>query len=393
MFTRICLIKTRSYATFQKLGVPESTAALLQTTFGITKPTQTQSDLIPTILSGKDLFLRDGTGTGKSFGMALALASIDPQSRSLYITPNQELASQVKQWIESLAPHHGVIVDTAARLSDASPTLTTIDRIVLDEADQALRLPKRYATLRQQQQRQLHPKPAQLLLTDLMQSSPKKPQLIASSATLNRPLRHWMTQQGWLVDPVFIDITHGSHQPSVQHHCLMVSDDAIRNITPSKPTPSAPPTTTFDDQDDRMLESVAILHDLEQVSKDSVLFVDSSVSTATIQSRLAAFNIHAKDIRDALQTTSTIPTLWIATEFSARGIDLASVSHVFILGKPGSIASYLHMAGRTGRLGPNGKVRPGKVISLVRDHGRSETKMINMYNLMNIDVASLDHVD
>jgi superfamily II DNA/RNA helicase len=207
-----------------------------------------------------------------------------------------------------------------------------------------------------------------------------------------------MTQQGWLVDPVFIDITHGSHQPSVQHHCLMVSDDAIRNITPSKPTPSssALPTTTFDDQDDRMLESVAILHDLEQVSKDSVLFVDSSVSTAAIQSRLETLNIHAKDIRDALTTTTTtssIPTLWIATEFSARGIDLASVSHVFILGKPGSIASYLHMAGRTGRLGPNGKLRPGKVISLVRDHGRSETKMINMYNLMNIDVASLDHVD
>lgn len=329
--------------------------------------------------------------------MALALASTDPQSRSLYITPNQELASQVNQWIQSLSPHHSVIVDTAARLLDA-PLSQTIDRIVLDEADQALRLPKRYATVRQQQQRQQHPKPAQLLLADLMPRFDKKPQLIASSATLNRPLRHWMTQQGWLDDPVFIDITQGTHQPSVQHHCLMVSDDAIRNITPLKPTitssSSSPPTTTFDDQDDRMLESVAILHDLEKVSKDSVLFVDSSVSTAAIQSRMASFNIRAKDIRDALSTTTTtLPTLWIATEFSARGIDLASVSHVFILGKPGSIASYLHMAGRTGRLGRDGKVRPGKVISLVRDHGRSETKMVNMYNLMNINVASLEHVD
>ncbi|KAI8333862.1 P-loop containing nucleoside triphosphate hydrolase protein [Chlamydoabsidia padenii] len=331
--------------------------------------------------------------------MTLALAS-QPSLRSLYITPNQELASQVNRWIQQLAPDTSCLkADTSARLLEEVSSLGTIDRIVLDEADQALRLPKRYASLRQQQQRQTHPKPAQLLLSHLMHHHQHKPQLIVSSATLNRPLRHWLTLQGWMnPDPVFIDITKGNQVPvsPAQHYCLMVSDDSIRNMTPVSEditTKTPPPMTSFDDQDDRMLESIAILHDLEStVLKNSVLFVDSSTSTATIQSRLASYNIHARDIRDAHQP-QPLPTLWIATEFTARGIDLDSISHVFILGKPPSIASYLHMAGRTGRLGPDGYLRPGKIISLVRDHGRSETKMVNMYKLMNISVKPLEHVE
>ncbi|ORZ10479.1 P-loop containing nucleoside triphosphate hydrolase protein [Absidia repens] len=437
------LINTRSYTTFQKLGIPETVANHLKTNFGIKQATQAQSKFIPAILSGKDLFLRDATGTGKSFGIALTLAS-QPSCRTLYITPNQELATQINQWIQSLTSSNHIIVDTPAkllrRIADQSQQheFNNLGRIVLDEADQALRLPKRYATLRQQQHRQQHPKPAQLIMTSLFSPTSRflhgdKRQLIVSSATLNRSLRHWMTQQGWLQDPLFIDITKGNQIPHhtttdlqstleprdttnqlaapVQHYCLMVSDDAIRNMTPPsndaikysslmESAATTPRSTTFDDDDDRMLESIAILHDLESlVLQNSVLFVDTSVSIADIQARLASYDIQARDIREAMTMTasssppSTTRTLWIATEFTARGVDLPHISHVFILGKPSSIASYIHMAGRTGRLNANGNISRGKVISLVRDHGKSEAKMMNMYNLMNIPIRSLEHVE
>ncbi|CAO3581056.1 unnamed protein product [Absidia cylindrospora] len=417
------LINTRSYTTFQRLGIPETVANHLNTNFGIKQATQ-------------DLFLRDATGTGKTFGIALTLAS-QPSCRTLYITPNQELATQINQWIQRLTSSNHIIVDTPAkllqRIADQSQQheFNNIGQIILDEADQALRLPKRYATLRQQQHRQHHPKPAQL--SNFSISHGDKRQLIVSSATLNRTLRHWMTQQGWMQDPLFIDITKGNQIPHhtttdlqstldpgdtttsltapVQHYCLMVSDDAIRNMTPPSTdtiksssfmdsTTTTPRSTTFDDDDDRMLESIAILHDLEsQVLENSVLFVDTSASIADIQARLATYDIHARDIREAVTITSsgsppsTTRTLWIATEFTARGVDLPHISHVFILGKPSSIASYIHMAGRTGRLNANGIIGRGKVISLVRDHGKSEAKMMNMYNLMNIPIRLLEHVE
>ncbi|KAI8081390.1 P-loop containing nucleoside triphosphate hydrolase protein [Halteromyces radiatus] len=388
-------INKRLYTTFQRLGISQSTTDHLNSKFGINKPTAAQTKFIPAILTGNDLYLRDATGTGKSFGMALTLAS-QPSCHSLYIAPNQELASQINDWLQQLSPSCGhVVVDTPARLLErlATEYMDYFDRIVLDEADQALRLPKRYATLRQQQRRQLHPKPAQLVLQSLLSpSTRKKPQLIATSATLNRPLRHWLVQQGWMVDPVFIDLSNqqpwdSTQDGPVQHYCLLISEDSIRNITLQPSIPSS--TVGFEDDDDRMLESVAILHDMEQV-ENSVLFVDTSISIVDVQARLSACGIHCKDIRQATRTDRN--TLWIATEFTARGVDLPSISHVFILGKPASVASYLHMAGRTGRLGPDGIGR-GKVISLVRDQGRSEAKMLNMYKLLNLPIKSLEHVE
>ncbi|KAJ3200867.1 putative ATP-dependent RNA helicase ddx56, partial [Clydaea vesicula] len=44
-------------------------------------------------------------------------------------------------------------------------------------------------------------------------------------------------------------------------------------------------------------------------------------------------------------------TLICIDEYSSRGLDLPEVDLVFILGKPSSFASYLHMSGRTGRMG------------------------------------------
>ncbi len=46
----------------------------------------------------------------------------------------------------------------------------------------------------------------------------------------------------------------------------------------------------------------------------------------------------------------------MATDVAARGLDLADVTHIIQLETPNEAASYLHRAGRTGRMNQSGKV-------------------------------------
>ncbi|RCH81890.1 hypothetical protein CU098_003108 [Rhizopus stolonifer] len=420
---RFCILaKHRHYSTFEKLGISRSTVKKLESNFNVTHPTLAQEQFIPILINGeRDLLIRDRTGTGKTFGTALALASLMPTRHasfesvySLYVVPNQELAYQIGHWLSQLtdSKHFQIMADINTQLTDIPHTLVgtpgrildcvnqdnlplhALERLVLDEADQALSLPKRYATQRQQQKRATHPKPAERLLDHL---SEHKHQTVISSATLNRPLRYFLThQKGWLHSPLFVDLVHGSQldekrSATVRHHCLVVSDDAIRNIHQHKQdVQSRDHKADFDDTDERMIESIAILQDIEPV-QNAILFVGPTVSVTSIQEKLAEYSIVAKDIKD-FNTSREKSKLWIATEFTARGIDMPNVSHVFILGKPVSVTSYLHMAGRTGRLGPSG-FGSGKVINIVREHGWTESKMINMYDMLNIPIEKYENVE
>ena len=77
---------------WKRLGVPASVAATLRSVFPhIAKPTKTQARLIPAILSGKDVLLKDHTGTGKyvGFHVSVTVNRVSDQSTKLQvIRPN-----------------------------------------------------------------------------------------------------------------------------------------------------------------------------------------------------------------------------------------------------------------------------------------------------------------
>ncbi|KAJ2507376.1 hypothetical protein GGI11_006375, partial [Coemansia sp. RSA 2049] len=75
------------------------------------------------------------------------------------------------------------------------------------------------------------------------------------------------------------------------------------------------------------------------------------------------------------------PPVYLISEPAARGLDLPDTSLVLVLDTPSSSASYLHMAGRTGRFG-----RSGHVVSVMPMgvFGFFESKMRAVYSVLGI---------
>ncbi len=76
-----------------------------------------------------------------------------------------------------------------------------------------------------------------------------------------------------------------------------------------------------------------------------------------------------EDVSDLAEDEVDLPQLLVTFEGSARGLHFDGVDVVFVVGRPTSAASYLHLAGRVGRSMANDgtksevEVRPGTIIS------------------------------
>ncbi|KAG0348018.1 hypothetical protein BG004_006312 [Podila humilis] len=549
----------------------------------ITEPSQLQQNFIPPILNGHDVLIRDTTGSGKTFGILLALlnkprstitmtmttttptttSSGQPQQQrqqellgitSVLVVPNQELAFQLLSWTRTLFPNatekeldsmiqaiytessplspsiasisdgkHRKIkkrhlntsnqqeqqqqqqrqqsftisdsIDTQVqKLTQALPhvlvatphrlwnllergilDLSQIETLVLDEVDHLIRLPARFASQRQIYSRDLHPKPAELALREIIRSASasalnnkdqeeeneeeedgvssnsdkktkkKRIQIVAASATMNRPIRYWLESNDFIREPVWVDTTKSVVLPEgIEHSCLVVGPDSIRNMklegdshnarnsdkdegaqededdinwqdkdkswkeqqqqvledTLNDPTTTA--VTKFRDDDDRMLESVSMACMLDEIDSACVFFC-SAPSLNDVAARLQgdfgmssvkllddAFHHHHHHRQDVSTTTKTKKNkgIYLAHELNARGLDLPGLSHVIIVGMPSAPSSYLHMAGRTGRMG-----KTGRVLTIIRDDGNLEARARSLFNTLNVQIKPYSHVE
>lgn len=163
---------TQEIGGFAALGLHPNILAAL-TAVGYEEPSPIQSQAIPVILAGQDMIGQAQTGTGKTAAFALPILSkIDPAKRepqALILAPTRELALQVATAFETyskqmpglnvVAVYGGapmgpqlkairqgaqVIVATPGRLVDHlrrdEKVLSTIQYLVLDEADEMLKL-------------------------------------------------------------------------------------------------------------------------------------------------------------------------------------------------------------------------------------------------------------
>lgn len=163
---------TQETGSFAALGILSPILHAIEKA-GYEEPSPIQAQSIPIIMAGHDMIGQAQTGTGKTAAFALPILSkIDPQRREpqvLVLAPTRELALQVSEAFETFASEmpglsvvavYGgapmglqlralrqgaqIIVATPGRLVDHlsrnSELLATVGYLVLDEADEMLKM-------------------------------------------------------------------------------------------------------------------------------------------------------------------------------------------------------------------------------------------------------------
>lgn len=320
---------------------------------GYEKPSPIQAATIPHLLDGHDVLGMAQTGTGKTAAFALpVLSKIDVKKKhtqSLVLCPTRELAIQVAEAFQSYAAHlkgfqvlpiYGgqdmrtqlrslqrgaqVVVATPGRLLDhinrRSINLSSLDVLVLDEADEMLRMG---------------------FIDDvesILKNTPQDRQVALFSATMPGPIRR--VAEKYLNKPkeVRIETAVTTNENIEQQYWLVSGASKLEALT-------------------RMLE-------VEEFD-GMIIFVRTKTSTVDLADRLNARGFSASplngDMNQALRQRTVEHLkggkldILVATDVAARGLDVERISHVVNFDIPYDEEAYVHRIGRTGRAGRTGK--------------------------------------
>ena len=318
---------------------------------GFKKPTDIQFKSIPPILHGEDVLAIAQTGTGKTAAFAIPVLHILQERKikgrpdgvkCLVMVPTHELALQTENVFRVLGKHtrvksfaiHGgveqdpqikqldkgvdVLIATPGRMFDlvsqGALQLQRVEILVLDEADHMLDL----GFIRD--------------IRDLMQHLPRKRQTLFFSATIDEKIKK--IAYSLVTDAIRIQISP--------------KDPVAKNIEHG---------VAFIEMDDKrfFLENVIVNNPDQKI----LVFVRTKVRAERVKKALERVNIQAETIhsdKEQAQRERTMQNfrqgelkVLIATDVSARGIDIPDVEYVVNYDLPESPEYYIHRVGRTGR--------------------------------------------
>jgi len=366
-------------------GIKRSLAGL-----GFKKPTDIQFKSIPPILKGEDVLAIAQTGTGKTAAFAIpVISTIEERKRPdrpdgvkcIVMAPTHELAEQIAGVFKELARHtrvrvlciHGgvdqtpqieglnkgvdVLVATPGRLFDLASQghlmLHRVEVLVLDEADHMLDL----GFIKD--------------IRDLVDRLPKKRQTLFFSATINTRIKD--LAYSLVTNPIRIQISP--------------KDPVSKNITHS---------VAFIAIDDKryFLERVIT----ENPESKILVFVRTKVRAERVAKamdrvKIETVTIHSdKDANERQQAMNRFRQgevkVLIATDVSARGIDIPDVDYVVNYDLPDKPENYVHRVGRTGR-----GVKKGLAVSFCADEERETLAEIEEYLTQPINRVEMDKGD
>lgn len=318
---------------------------------GFKRPTDIQFKAIPPILKGEDVLAIAQTGTGKTAAFAIPVIHKIQTAKKikrtnliqcLVMVPTHELAQQISEVFIALAKNTGVktlgiiggvdqapqiaalengvdiLVATPGRLFDLVSQghlkLQGIEILILDEADHMLDL----GFIKD--------------INDLMRHLPAKRQTLFFSATIN---------------------------PKIKKLAYSLVTKPIRiQISPKNPVAkNIEHFVAFIEMDDKR----AFLERLIDENPDSkvLVFVRTKVRAERVKKAMERVQIVGETIhsdKEQNQRTETMEKfktgavkLLIATDVSARGIDIPNVDFVVNYDLPEVPENYVHRVGRTGR--------------------------------------------
>ena len=340
----------------------------------IEKPTSIQLALLEHFSKSKmDIMLKAETGTGKTLGYVIAILNYlrtrgaeSGKVEVLVLTPSVLLGEQVVSWLRELSPevsvgnsieeHPTILVSSGRndrlRMSLSSGKSIQPSLVVVDETDALLKPLKRYATARQKECRMQHPNTTLYLLKDLRCMNPTL-RLLYTSATLNQMTRSDLRNSRLLPrGAIFLDASNGSEiafcPRSITHHHVFI------------------PEADFEHSFYSHLTTV-----LEKERGRGILFLPPTYSKSEMMRSLEERGIKCDYLNQPTPTSVATTTnnkqrhldgarLLVGSHTDARGLDIPSVQFVVSWSVPDTPNTYLHCAGRVGRMG-----RPGNVYNLL----------------------------
>ena len=316
---------------------------------GYRRPTDIQYKSIPPILKGEDVLAIAQTGTGKTAAFAIPVIQLlfsrstdNYVLRCVVMVPTHELAMQVTEVFEQLvvntklsvlglfggvdqAPqieklNEGIdiLVATPGRMFDLESqghiSFEDVQILIIDEADHMLELGFIHDMRR------------------LISRIPRTRQTLFFSATINEHIK---------------DLAYGLVRKPVRIH-ISPKDPVSKNVSHS---------VAFIEMDDKRFFLERIVK--EHPESKMLVFVRTKVRAERVRAALERVEISSQTIHgdknqdersDVMKNFKDgTNKILIATDISARGIDIPNVEFVINYDLPDESENYVHRVGRTGR--------------------------------------------
>ncbi len=336
---------------------------------GFRRPTDIQFKAIGPILKGEDVLGIAQTGTGKTAAFAIPIIHLLLQRKkkgtyikSLVLLPTRELAVQITEVFKNIAKYTNlkivclmggveqdnqifdltvgadIVIATPGRMFDLQSQgyidLSRVEMLVLDEADKML--DKGFI-------KDIH---------DIIKRIPRVHQTLFFSATINRQIKTLAYS--------------------------VVGANPIRiQISPKNPvSKNVSHAVAFVEMDDKRFFLERLIK--EAPESKFLVFVRTKVRaervfTAMQRVGIETLTMHGgKEQEDRLAVMTDFRNgkvkILIATDLSARGIDIENVDYVINYDLPDLLENYVHRVGRTGR-----GVKSGKAVSF---SSKEEAKLL-----------------
>lgn len=369
-------------------------------TMGYETPSPIQAETIPHLVDGRDVVGLAQTGTGKTAAFALPALThmaadydagqLGSLPNTLVLAPTRELAIQVAEAFSSYAaqltgisvlPIYGgapygpqlaglrrganVIVGTPGRVIDhmskGSLDLSEIKHLILDEADEMLRMG--FAEE----------------VDKILAQTPDTKQVALFSATMPKAIRR--ISEDYLNDPVEVAVKAKTTTSSntrqrfvfIKHHA---KPEALVRILETEPHEAA------------------------------IVFVRTRSATEEVANKLIARGFRASAINGDIPQNlreKTVDSLkdgridvLVATDVAARGLDVERISHVFNYDIPLDTESYVHRIGRTGRAGRSGEAvlfvtpREKRLLRAIEKATRQPVEQMNLPTVADVNASRLE---
>ncbi|TAE94013.1 MAG: DEAD/DEAH box helicase [Cytophagia bacterium] len=319
---------------------------------GFKRPTDIQYRAIPSILKGEDVLAIAQTGTGKTAAFAIPIINLlnerqksrRPEGvKCVVMVPTRELALQITEVFDSIAHFTAVktlclfggveqdpqiarlqkgvdvVVATPGRLFDLVSQgylqLQRVEVLILDEADHMLDL----GFIKD--------------IQDLLKHLPRRRQTLFFSATINDKIKRMAYS--------------------------LINRTAIRiQISPDSPVAkNINHFVVFVEMDDKRFFLERLVN--ENPESKILVFVRTKVRAERLFAALSRMEIKSQTIHGDKEQNDRLLVMnqfkkgevkiLIATDVSARGIDIANVDFVVNYDLPEQSENYVHRVGRTGR--------------------------------------------